>query len=242
MQMEIAQHFSPKFVMACIFSRKMDLKRVEEMLKSCWKWRVENDYETFPFWSDIPHQMFESGAFFAIPGNRTLDGQAIFYIKPSLWFPKQIDLQMLTDWIAYSNGVGNYFDNMDCHRNGLVMIEDLSGMTMQNVDMKMQKKFNKSLMDNFPFRIKAIYMLHPPAILRGIMAVGKFFMKKKIRDRLHVIEPETLYEIIDPDELHVDFGGNYEISPEECMQLYNEAATRNDIERGYVFDEDVEED
>jgi len=47
-QNKIAKFFNDRFLMGCLFSRKMDIVRTMKMLKANLKWRMAHNYEKNP--------------------------------------------------------------------------------------------------------------------------------------------------------------------------------------------------
>jgi len=86
---------------------------------------------------------------------------------------------------------------------------------------------NSALMDNFPLRISKVFMLNPPSIIQAIMGVVRVFIKKKIMDRIQIIQQEELINYIDADNLWSEFGGDVEYSVEDLVQAIDDHSSHH---------------
>jgi len=111
---------------------------------------------------------------------------------------------------------------LDFHRNGLIFIADLEGFGLKNLDLSIQRKINSALMDNFPLRVRKVLLVNPPLIINTIIAGIRLFMKKKIMDRIQVIQREEVLEHIEADQLLTNFGGNIDYSAAQFINYMND--------------------
>jgi len=220
-QHKVAKFFNDRFIMGCLFSRKMDIQRTLKMLKSHLKWRMSNNYERIPHWENIDKDAMHMNFAMMIPGARAKDGSAILYCKLSRLVPGEMGknyIKTIVDYVVWNNSVGTFLDGMDYHRNGLIFIADLEGVGWKNVDINLQRKVNSALMDNFPLRIKKVLILNPPPIIQAILSCVRIFLKKKIMDRMETVRMEDILNYVDEDQLWTGVGGNCEYTIDDLIQ------------------------
>ena len=104
---------------------------------------------------------------------------------------------------------------------GIGIIEDLEGANlgtlrslMKRKDMQeLQKKKAKAMNDAFPFRFAAMWLLDPPWFYYLIWNIFKWLLKKKLRDRIHLISKGNAADMaklrasFDPAQLPEKLGG-----------------------------------
>jgi len=152
-----------------------------------------------------------------IPGARTKDGYGIYYAKFGNMVPEDHGKNFVNDildYILWNNMVGSFYEDMDFHRNGLCFVADMKAVGWKNMDLKLQKTVNSALMDNFPMKISQVLVLNPPGIFKPLLAGSRLFVKKKIMDRIQIVEPEDLLNFISSDQLSADFGGDLQFTIE----------------------------
>jgi hypothetical protein len=210
-KLEVSQHFEDRFLCACLFSRKLDLKRTEEMLTKNLQWRTENNFLEVPKWETLPKEMMFHDFALKVPGTRGLNGEGIIYVKMGNMKPAEI--QGFVDgcvlWTVWNGMKGGLLESMDYHRNGLIIVSDLTGMGWHNVDMELQRRMNDALLDSFPMRVTKIIILNPPWMVGAFLEGLRLFIKKKVMDRIGVMEDRAhLLEFISKENLSTDFGGD----------------------------------
>jgi len=182
-QNKIAKFFNDRFLMGCLFSRKMDIARTIKMLKSNLKWRLSNGYEKIPRWDEIDKNVLKANFALTIPGARSKDGNSILYCKLGRMVPSELGknyLKTIIEFIIWNNSIGTFLDGLDYHRNGLIFIADLQGVGWKNIDISLQRKVNSAMMDNFPLRISKVLIMNPPSIINAVISCARVFVKKKL--------------------------------------------------------------
>jgi len=214
--------FKDEFIMACLFARKLDVKRTDELLQKNLKWRRENGYEILPTLEDIDKDLIRTEYSWLVPGNRTKDGHGVAYAQFAKLVPSDWGHKKIMDWMIWVYSKGILIEGMDWHRNGIVFIEDLGGFSWKHWDSALQQKMMTAIQNNFPMRLKEIYLLHPPSFLKAILKICKLFMKKKLLDRVKVVTLEDVRDRIPEDELCVQFGGTYKCEVGEYVKIVEE--------------------
>jgi hypothetical protein len=224
-QNKLCKFFNDRFLAGCLFSRKMDIARTVKMLKSNLKWRLSNGYEKIPKWDDIDKSVLEPEFAMTIPGARSKEGHSILYCRLGRMVPSELGknyVKTIVDFIIWNNSIGTFLDGLDYHRNGLIFICDLQGVGWKNIDINLQKKVNSAMMDNFPMRIQKVFLLNPPSIINAVIGCARVFVKKKIMDRIQIIQKDQLLDHIDADQLWSEFGGEIEYSIPIMVESINE--------------------
>jgi len=200
----VTEGLSDRKLMQFLFSRKMSVDRAVELLQANLDFRKKYGLPVDIKAKDVDEALLRCGSMFTIEGTRDRQGRGISYLRPAAVAPSQFSL---TDYVAYLlyNIDESQWERPDFHRHGFVVVEDLRGIGFKNIDLRIK---GKDLLDVFPGRIQAIYLLHPPFILKPLLRIAKFFVKAKILSRVQIINNyEDLSEYIAPDQLLTDFGG-----------------------------------
>jgi len=234
-ELPIAAEFSDRFLMACLFARKLDLKRTEEMLQKNKAWRDENGYSSLPAWDSLNKKMLEDGKFaLKIPGCRGKNGEGIIYVKMGNMVPSAHEdfPENCVKWTVWNGMHGGLWDSMDYFRNGIMMVADLSGMGWDNVDLNVQKRISSALLDNFPMRTCKILIINPPWILNAFLSGMSLFIKKKVMERIYVLEkPEDLLVHIEKDYLLQEYGGDIEYTVSDWFKFLQETDAKLGAEK-----------
>jgi len=230
-----AEGFSDRFLMACLFARKLDIKRTEEMLNHNKKWREENGYMEIPkFDSLCGKNRVEEGKFaLKCPGARGKNGEGIIYVKMGNMFPGQWPdfIDLCVEFTVWNGMHGGLWETMDYFRNGIMMVADLSNMSWDNVDMTLQQRMSSALLDNFPMRTCKIMILNPPWILNAFLGGLRLVIKKKVMDRVYVVDkPEDLLDHIDKDSLLQEYGGELEYTVGDWYNFIEEQEAKSQKE------------
>jgi hypothetical protein len=234
-QTDISNQFSDNFLMACLFSKKLDVPRVEILLKNNLQWRTENNYIDVPSWDSLQKELFLSGFAMKIPGARTKRGEGIVYITMRHLIPKNHPpfIEHAIKWVVWHGMKASLWENMDYFRNGIVVVADLTDMGWDNLDLENATKMGSSFIDNFPMRLSKIILVRPPWLISTVLDAFSFFMKKKIMDRIVSFEEnDKLLEFIDAENLHESLGGNLKYTIPDWFEF---------IENQYKEDNIIEE-
>lgn len=95
---------------------------------------------------------------------------------------------------------------------GDVYIMDLSGFTFKHLShytIGFIKKCVLCQIDAMPLRVKGIHFLYSPSFFGAFLSIFKFFIKKKLKDRIHVHYDDitTLHKYIPQKILPHEYGG-----------------------------------
>ena len=113
---------------------------------------------------------------------------------------------------------------------GLAMVYDMENYSiallkslMRRKDfLELQKKKAAAMNDAYPFRFAEMYMVDAPWYFRVLWAIIRLFLKKKLRERIHMVskgndaDRAKLLESFDASQLPTKFGGT--LSEEQMQQ------------------------
>jgi len=224
---EVCKNFSDRFIMACLYVKKFKLDQAEKIMQNNLKWRKQNNYEVIQKFSELNPKFFDSGSVFSVPGARAKNGCTVSYIIVNKMIPKEIGMKNIIDSAVWSGMHSPEIEKLDGQRNGLIIIEDLTGLSFKNIDLTMQKKINELATGNFPQLMKSILLINPSPFLKVVLKLCKLFMKKKLMDRIKVVTKEELKDYVDADVLPKHFGGNLEFGYEDTKKILKVWAEEN---------------
>jgi len=115
-------------------------------------------------------------------------GRYVVLIRPGLLKPEQMKID---DMIKCHLMVMELclFTNLQAQIKGIVLIEDMTGMSAQHatqLTFPTMKKAVTLLQDAYPTRPKAFHILNMPGVMESIVALFRSFQKEKMRQRQHI--------------------------------------------------------
>jgi len=214
---DICSNYSDEFVMACLFSRKLDGERAIALLQNNFKFRKDKGFMNIPKYSELHPD--SSNTILICHGARTKEGSPIMYMYPAanLVGQEPFTVAGLTKWTVWWNFVGVFADGMDGLRNGTALVLDLKDYGWKNFDLEYQKMHSNLHVDNFPGRSRKILVVDPPLIFSAIFKIAQTFLKAKIVARFQTITRATLANSVEKDNLVPAYGGTKEYSREQFI-------------------------
>lgn len=104
--------------------------------------------------------------------------------------------------------IDRILENPETQTKGVVIFHDMTGLSLNNVDIRIPKLMLSSLIGHFPIRIHGIYVYHAPGFFRAIFSLVSLLIPAKLRGRIHFVDSlDNVYEIIDQDEMLEEHGG-----------------------------------
>lgn len=96
-------------------------------------------------------------------------------------------------------------------RNGVVWLADSEGMTMKNINRKIERKAAEFTNDTYPIRIKEIAVMDPPGAMHTLYDLLKVFLSRKIKSSIIMTGKEKYLEehkdVFPVDTLPASMGG-----------------------------------
>jgi len=231
-QCENTKYFSDEFVITCLMARKFDTKRTTELIENNLKWRRENGLMTLPSIKELESVLEKMTMNFVIPGARDKLGAGITYMIMSedMEMGKEpYTLNTMKKWIAWFYYIGIFHDGIDSLRNGMCIIEDLTGFGWKHFDVDFQKQMSSIWVDTFPLRVKRLLVLNPPVIFGALVKILKTFFKGKMLDRIEVVDkPKDLRKWVTEDQLSGVFGGAVQYDHKMWVKDLRAWAERNE--------------
>ncbi|KYQ93113.1 CRAL/TRIO domain-containing protein [Tieghemostelium lacteum] len=200
-----------QYLMIYLFSKKLDVERAVVLLTNNLAFRKKYNVP-FPVRKrDVNPELAKKASNYAATGHKDTLNRAISYLTPSKLVPKDYPLEEYITHLFW-NIDQTCHESAVCHRNGLVIVEDLKDISIfKHVDSRMKLDSGKSMSDIFPGRIAAIYLLHTPIYIRPLLAFAKTFVKSKLIKRVHVVKSkELLFEYFEKHQIITEFGGSME--------------------------------
>jgi hypothetical protein len=231
---KICRFYSDEFLCACLFSRKMDIERVNVLLIANWKWRKENNLIKIPTLSEINLEIFHT--FYGIPGARSEDGCGLLYasVNPQHTAGQEPwTVESVTKAATFFNFVGVFLEGMDYVRNGICIAMDLYNFGWAHWDYGFWYGMGGMWTDTFPMLMKRIAIINPPMILSGLLKLASLFVKKKIMSRIAVLDSSNPEEVIshleaDAAQVSKEFGGKIEYTWEQYEVELREYCEENE--------------
>lgn len=146
-----------------------------------------------------------------LPGRDRLDRRVLTYRAASLSAAPVADLQrmmcLLLERLTLADG--------ETLRSGIVFLVDLSGAslkTLRHLALEDVKRGMEMFTDTFPCRLRAIYVVNLPRVLRPLATIVRSLLPAKLRARLHVSHANAgkfprLLKDIPADLVPVSMGG-----------------------------------
>jgi len=156
-----------------------------------------------------------------VAGTRDKLGNPISYLILANYIVKDYTFEEYVKSFTYIFRHSILKETLDCFRNGVTFVESLKNVSiMKNVDTRVSsQKLMKSLPNNFPLLIRSILVVDAGFIIKILLKIAKFFVKKKVIARVRILEKrEQLLEYIDSNQLITEFGGTLEFDFDEYVK------------------------
>jgi hypothetical protein len=196
------------WALACLRARKYDIARALELLQSFDVWRkrlqlLERNYHT----DEKLRELIERGVV-EPTGQRDRVGHYILVLRMARADPKRFTPD---DAIRNIYAALEYLYKLhpEAQSAGVAVLVDQRGASMKNMDTAVPRVLFKALANHVPCRFGGLYAVDPPLFMRMLLPVAKLLLKRKLRDRLHILRNvEELSTYFEPSELLTDFGGS----------------------------------
>ena len=164
-----------------------------------WAYRLDGDAAAL-------EKELRSGMHWVLPGHDVLGRRVVVYNARALLERHDIEklqkmLCLLLERLLLDEGT---------MRRGVVVVADCRGATAsmaRRFRLRDVTRGSEMLADAFPCRLRGLYLVGLPGVLKPLVYLVKTFMTKKQRDRVHVSTKELL-AAVDRRELPASLGGD----------------------------------
>lgn len=203
--------FSDNYLYACLFARKLDVKRTAELLQNNLEWRKKNDYINPLRINDLKNHLVRSAFLYSLDGVRDNQGRYVIYMESRKYFPKQYSVKDVLDQFMWQFDRLLRIEPLDIWREGFTYVYDLKGWSFtQNFDRKMSRATTLAIQNNFPFRVRSVLLIHTGLFTKVFLNLLKVLrIRKKIMSRIECVKPRTVLERANRGTVPSTFGGDY---------------------------------
>ena len=168
---------------------------------------------------DFPSEYFSTGSFFEYEPDRL--GRKTVYIRmkygPACKETREIGFQ----WMLFKH----FKLQEECGEKGYIGINDFTGMTMKNLDLKAMPKAME-IMEAFPLASQLAVGVNLPTAIRMILNTFLYALPVDQRKAILLINPQQVQEVVAVENLPDYLGGTctrrysgQEMIPKGCMPL-----------------------
>ena len=211
-------------VLSCLRFRKYDIDSAWERLESYFKWRSEslkNGLGPQDVSEGSTIRIFLSLGVVRLLPHPTPQGHAILNMRFCRTRPDLFDAEQVTEsihWIMLKAIARNPL----VAAAGFVLVNDIHGAGMKNLDRELPKRVLKMVTKNIPIRLAGIFLCRPNFMVSIVVPLVKLLMSSKMAARLKIVsdlsELQSSYGIgrhLIPEELH----GSLEGLADNCVAL-----------------------
>ncbi|OTF79654.1 hypothetical protein BLA29_007473, partial [Euroglyphus maynei] len=201
-----------KFLMA----RKFDLDRSLMLYRSHETIRFREGLVKFDPLKDPLKRELETGKF------TILTGSMIAMFSAGKHIPQETTHQTTLQGVVYQLDVA--LDDVQAQKSGIIFIYNMIGSKYNNFDYELSHKILNLLKGAYPGRLKKVLILSAPMWFKTPFRILQFFIRDKLRDRVHMINLAQLSSHISSELMPIDLGGTYQINHhqwlEHCLQVH----------------------
>lgn len=136
--------------------------------------------------------------------------------------PQETTHQTTLQGVVYQLDVA--LDDFQAQKSGIIFIYNMSGSKYSNFDYELSHKILNLLKGAYPARLKKVLILSAPMWFKTPFRILQFFIRDKLRDRVHMINTAQLQVHISPELIPKELGGTYTIEHEQwlehCLQVH----------------------
>jgi len=221
MKTDKVKEWPDRWILIFLFARKHDVDRTVEFIHEHTDFMV-NDLNVQEVkggqnpvaWSRVDVRLLLEEHTRWKPGLVDKHGRSVLYKINRHYFPKSTEYNSILVMMAF--WWYDMFDQMSLsmHRNGMVMIADMGGMTSKNWDFSSEgSKFNQAQLVKFPGRFRAGYVINANLLLKGLMAFVGTVYKAKVVSRIRPAHKAELHELLHEKDLLEEYGGKWAPNP-----------------------------
>ncbi|XP_002735756.1 alpha-tocopherol transfer protein-like [Saccoglossus kowalevskii] len=206
---DIKFRLDDSFLIRFLRVRKFDVRRAFKTLVHYYEVRSQYKDIFSDFTPSTVLEILEDQVHLLLP-SRDKDGRRIFIVKPGRWDPSRYTITAC--FKATLLLIEMLTEDEETQVNGVVLIADYSGMTMNHVkhmNPVITRKMADTIQNAMPLRLKAFHYVNQPKIFDVIFGLFRPFLSEKMIKRLHFHgnEFDTLHQYIPSSILPTEYGG-----------------------------------
>lgn len=149
-------------------------------------------------------------------------GSMIAMFSAGKHIPQETTHQTTLQGVVYQLDVA--LDDVQAQKSGIIFIYNMIGSKLNNFDYELSHKILNLLKGAYPGRLKKVLILSAPMWFKTPFRILQFFIRDKLRDRVHMINLAQLSSHISSELIPIDLGGTYQINHqqwlEHCLQVH----------------------
>lgn len=200
------------WLLAAIRARKGDVDRALALITNYMAWRESLESNAMnPSQNNTIHEQLLQGVFL-VNGSADRDGRPVLTIRmrhhdQSVYSALDTvrTISAVIEWILRT------LPKAQTH--GIVIVHDMTALRPKNVDFRLPAVLQKAFSRNFPVRLAAFHIIHPPIFVRAIATLMMTVMGEKLKARIRIYgqgDEQKLMEMFTPENVleSVNLGGS----------------------------------
>lgn len=174
--------------LAALRSKDYDLVTAGEFVVSYFQWRIKVFGHLGEASLENNKEHMES-CFLTVLPEFTDQGQAIIYYRPRLHLAVRFSALSALQVFHYLV-LSYYRTHPSTQKAGFIMFVNLEGFGLLNVDLKLPALFSKFVMNIFPMKLSAVYLIRPPVLFRLFFPLRSLLISSSLENVLVLVEKD----------------------------------------------------
>jgi len=208
----ITHEYGDKMLLLFLFSSSKDPKTALQLIFKNREWREKHGftYTSGPSPSELNQEQLTKRFGYVVPGKVSRDGWAVVYLHSARMGMRQYPLEAHRSYMVwlFHQVVDGY--EIAVHREGICYLHECSDLSTHTADVSVARAVLFSLQGVFPSRVRMILVVNAGAILRALTFVGRLLLRKKLLDRVKLIDGAHVLDYVDYPNLIRFYGGQLE--------------------------------
>jgi len=133
---------------------------------------------------------------FLPPNLHSKDGHDVFYMRPSLYHPKQTPTQTIIDNLAYC--MQSMTERSEkSETEGIAFLANMDSWTFENFSVSYCMNFMMMLQGRVPVRVRLFLIVNPPAWFGKIWSIMKRMLTADFRKKVYMIPGDRLCDFLE---------------------------------------------
>ena len=201
---------------ACLRFRHHDYAKAADRLKKYLKWRRQTfgdlADQTLDGNDKLLSQITQS-TFTRLSPERLPNGEALLFVNMQAHDPSEFSAEdTINCW--HFLVLDAMMQDANLARNGFIVVNDMTGASLSNMDMRFPALIASTVADAMPVRVRNLIVMNPPMVIRFALAITKPLLSSKLSKRINIVndKEELLEHLRSPMHLLPDaLGGELSI-------------------------------